>query len=138
MGLGVGLAGGWLVKAWDKEWITPQFQRISFLAMAILTFLIADELGGSGFIAAFIGGLSLGYVVKDAGNILIDFSETEGQFLNLAVFFLLGIVVLPLLLNITWEILLYVILSLTVIRMLPVAISLIGTKLNRDTVLFIG
>ena len=139
VGLIVGLAGGWLVlKARDKEWVTPEYQRIAFLAMAILTFLIADALGGSGFIAAFIGGLALGYIVKDAGKILIDFSETEGQLLNLGVFFLLGIVVLPLLFNITWQILLYAILSLTVIRMLPVAISLIGTKLGRDTVLFIG
>ena len=45
---------------------------------------------------------------------------------------------LPLLFNITWQILLYAILSLTVIRMLPVAISLIGTKLGGITVLFIG
>ena len=121
-----------------NEWITPEFQRIAFLTMAILTFLIADELGGSGFIAAFIGGLALGYMVKDAGKILIDFSATEGQLLNLGVFFLLGIVVVPLLLNVTWQIIIYAILSLTVIRMLPVAISMIGTKLGRDTVLFIG
>jgi len=139
VGLAVGLAGGWLVlKARDNEWITPEFQRIAFLAMAILTFLIADALGGSGFIAAFIGGLALGYIVKDAGKILIDFSATEGQLLNLGVFFLLGIVVLPLLFNITWQILIYAILSLTVIRMLPVAISLIGTKIGSDSVLFIG
>ena len=139
VGLVVGLLGGWLVlKARDNKWITPEFQRIAFLAMAILTFLIADELGGSGFIAAFIGGLALGYIVKDAGKILIDFSETEGQLLNLAVFFLLGIVVLPLLFNITWQIIIYAVLSLTVIRMLPVAISLIGTKLGSDSVLFIG
>lgn len=139
VGLIVGLLGGWMViKSRDKNWITPSFQRIAFLAIAILTFLIADELGGSGFIAAFIGGLALGYVVKDAGSILIDFSETEGQLLNLTVFFLLGIVVIPLILNVTWQIILYVILSLTIIRMLPVAISLIGTKLKLDTVLFIG
>ena len=139
VGLGVGLAGGWLVlKARDKQWITPEFQRIAFLAMAILTFLIADEIGGSGFIAAFIGGLALGYIVKDAGKILIDFSEAEGQLLNLGVFFLLGIVVLPLLFNITWQMLIYVILSLTVIRMLLVVISLLGTKLDSDSVLFIG
>lgn len=139
VGLVVGLGGGWLVlKAREKEWITPNFQRIALLALAILTFLIADEMGGSGFIAAFIGGLALGYIVKDAGDILIDFSETEGQLLNLAVFFLLGIVVLPLLVNVTWQVIFYSILSLTIIRMLPVAISLIGTKLNLDSVLFIG
>jgi len=139
VGLGVGLIGGWLVlKARDKGWITPIYQRIAFLALAILTFLIADELGGSGFIAAFIGGLALGYVVKDAGKILMDFSEAEGQLLNLTVFFLLGIVVVPLIFQVTWQILLYAILSLTVIRMLPVAISLIGTKLSLGSVLFIG
>ena len=139
IGLVVGLFGGWLVlKARDNKWITPEYQRIAFLAMAILTFLLADTLGGSGFIAAFIGGLALGYIVKDAGKILIDFSEAEGQLLNLAVFFLLGIVVLPLLYNITWQIILYAILSLTIIRMVPVAISFIGTKLGRDSVLFIG
>ena len=139
VGLVVGLLGGWLVlKARDNDWITPEYQRISFLAMAILTFLIADEIGGSGFIAAFIGGLALGYIIKDAGKILIDFSETEGQLLNLGVFFLLGIVVLPLLLNITWQIIIYAVLSLTIIRMLPVAISLIGTKLGWDSILFIG
>ena len=139
VGLVVGILGGWLVlKARDNKWITPEYQRIAFLAMAILTFLVADTLGGSGFIAAFIGGLALGYIVKDAGKILIDFSEAEGQLLNLAVFFLLGIVVLPLLYNITWQIILYAILSLTIIRMLPVAISLIGTKLGTDSVLFIG
>lgn len=139
VGLGVGIGGGWLVlKAREKEWITPNFQRIAFLALAILTFLFADEIGGSGFIAAFIGGLALGYVVKDAGKILIDFSETEGQLLNLTVFFLLGIVVLPLLLTVNWQIILYSILSLTVIRMLPVFISLIGTKLDRNSKLFIG
>lgn len=139
VGLGVGLLGGWLVlKSREKEWITPNFQRIAYLALALLTFFIADVVGGSGFIAAFIGGLALGYVVKDAGEILMDFSETEGQLLNLTVFFLLGIVVLPLFFNITWQILLYAFLSLTVIRMLPVAVSLIGTKLNVDTKFFIG
>jgi len=139
VGLGVGLIGGWMVlKARDKEWITPTYERIAFLSLALLTFFIADEFGGSGFIAAFIGGLALGYVVKDAGKILIDFSETEGQLLNLTVFFLLGIVVLPLLFNVTWQIILYAVLSLTVIRMLPVAISLIGSKLDLDSVLFIG
>ncbi|MEN6329619.1 MAG: sodium:proton antiporter [Methanobacteriaceae archaeon] len=139
VGLVVGIIGGWMVlKARDKQWITTNFQRIAFLSLALLTFFIADEIGGSGFIAAFIGGLALGYVVKDAGEILIDFSETEGQLLNLTVFFLLGIVVLPLLLQLNWQIIIYAILSLTVIRMLPVAISLIGTKLKPDTILFIG
>ncbi len=139
VGLGLGLTGGWMVlKAREKNWITPEYQRISYLALALLTFFIADEIGGSGFIAAFIGGLALGYVIKDAGNRLMDFSEAEGQLLNLAVFFLLGIVILPLIPYITWQVIVYSVLSLTVIRMIPVALSLIGSKLSLDSILFIG
>lgn len=139
VGLIVGIAGGWMVlKARERKWITPEYQRIAYLCLALLTFFIADEIGGSGFIAAFIGGLALGYVIKDAGSMLMDFSEAEGQLLNLAVFFLLGIVVLPLIPHITWQIIVYAVLSLTVIRMIPVALSLIGTNIGLDSILFIG
>ncbi|MTK64430.1 MAG: sodium:proton antiporter, partial [Methanobacterium sp.] len=108
------------------------------LRLALMTCFVADEIGGSGFIAAFIGGLSLGYVIKDAGDMLLDFSEAEGQLLNLAVFFLLGIVILPIIPHITWQVVVYAVLSLTVIRMIPVALSLIGTKQSLDSILFIG
>jgi sodium/hydrogen antiporter len=138
-GVSVGLVGSWLVlKSRARGWITPEYQRIAFLVLAIISFIVADGIGGSGFIAAFAGGLISGYIIKDAGEILMDFAETEGQFLNLTVFFLLGIIIAGLLPYITWQIILYVILSLTVIRMLPVAISLIGTKINLDTILFMG
>ena len=138
-GLSVGLLGSWLViKSQARGWITTEYQRIAFLVLAIISFIVADEIGGSGFIAAFVGGLIAGYITRDASKVLMDFAETEGQFLNLTVFFLLGIIIAGLLPYITWQILLYALLSLTVIRMLPVAISLIGTELNLDTVLFMG
>lgn len=139
IGLGVGIIGGILViKARNRDWITPTYQRIAFLAMALISFIAADEIGGSGFIAAFIGGLATGYVIKDAGEILTDFAAEEGQLLNLAVFFLLGMILAPLIGSITWQIVVYAILSLTVIRMLPVAVSLIDTGLRFDSLLFMG
>lgn len=138
-GLLVGLLGSWVViKSRARGWITSEYQRIAFLALAIISFIVADEIGGSGFIAAFVGGLASGYITRDAGKVLMDFAETEGQFLNLMVFFLLGIIIAGLIPYITWQIILYAILSLTIIRMIPVAISLIGTKINRDTALFMG
>lgn len=138
-GLSVGLLGSWMViKSRNRGWITSEYQRIAFLVLAIIAFIIADEIGGSGFIAAFVGGLAAGYVTHDAGKVLMDFAETEGQFLNLTVFFILGIVIAGLIPDITWQIILYAILSLTVIRMLPVAISLIGTKISFNTALFMG
>lgn len=139
VGLGVGIIGsGIVIKSRDKGWVTPEYQRIAFLVLAVISFLLADEIGGSGFIAAFVGGLATGYVTRDAGKVLIDFAEAEGQFLNLTVFFLLGIIMAGLLPFITWQIVLYAILSLTIIRMLPVALSLIGAKVDIDSTLFMG
>jgi sodium/hydrogen antiporter len=106
--------------------------------LAVLSFVIADEIGGSGFIAAFVGGLATGYITRDAGKVLMDFAEAKGQLLNLTVFFLLGIILAGLIPFINWQIIVYAILSLTVIRMLPVGISLLGTKVSWDSVLFMG
>ncbi len=139
VGIAVGFIGsGIVIKSRDKEWITPEYQRIAFLVIAVISFIIADEIGGSGFIAAFVGGLATAYVTRDASKILMDFAEAEGQFLNLTVFFLLGIIIAGLIPYITWQIIIYAFLSLTVIRMLPVAISLIGTKTDFNSVLFMG
>ncbi|MDO9044587.1 MAG: cation:proton antiporter [Methanobacteriaceae archaeon] len=139
VGLGVGIIGaGVVIKSRDKGWITPEYQRIAFLVLAVISFLLADEIGGSGFIAAFVGGLATGYITRDAGKVLIDFAEAEGQFLNLTVFFLLGIIIAGLLPFITWQIVLYAILSLTIIRMLPVALSLMGAKVDISSTLFMG
>lgn len=138
-GLSVGLIGSWMIiKSQARGWITSEYQRIAFLVLAIISFIVADEIGGSGFIAAFIGGLATGYITRDASKVLMDFAEAEGQFLNLTVFFLLGVIIAGLIPNITWQIFLYAILSLTIIRMLPVSISLIKTKISFDTALFIG
>ena len=139
VGIAVGFAGSKIVmRSRDKGWITPEYQRIAFLALAILSFVIADQTGGSGFIAAFVGGLATAYVTLDARKVLMDFAEAEGQFLNLTVFFILGIVISDLIPLITWQIILYAILSLTVIRILPVTISLLGSKINWDSILFMG
>lgn len=139
IGVFVGLIGGWMViQAKKRGWITKTYQRLALLALAILSWLIADQLGGSGFIAAFVGGLSTGYIFEDAGDILTDFASAEGMLLSLAVFFIMGALIAPLISFVTWQIILYAVLSLTLIRMLPVAISLIGTKISLDTVLFLG
>lgn len=65
-------------------------------------------------IAAFIWELATGYVTRDEGKVLMDFPEAEGQLLNLTVFFLLGIIIAGLIHYITWHIVLYAVLSLTV------------------------
>jgi NhaP-type Na+/H+ or K+/H+ antiporter len=76
--------------------------------------------------------------VEHIGERLIRFSEAEGQLLNLSVFLVFGALVIGLILPLRWEVALYALLSLTLIRMLPVALSLIGTHLRSISVLFMG
>jgi NhaP-type Na+/H+ or K+/H+ antiporter len=139
IGLLIGIAGGWLIRsATRRGWMTRTFKRLSFLALAVLAWGVAGPIGGSGFIAAFVGGFATGATVSEVEEAATDFSEAEGELLLLAVFFLVGVVATSLLGTLNWTIVLYAILSLTVIRMLPVAISLIRTKLRRSSVLFLG
>ena len=139
VGIGVGLAGGWFVRwASRKGWMTDSFQRLALLALALIAWALADQIGGNGFIAAFVGGLAVAPTVEGFGERLIQLTDEEGQLLNLSVFFIFGILVIGLVQPLSWEIALYALLSLTLIRMLPVAISLIRTHLRSVSVLFMG
>jgi NhaP-type Na+/H+ or K+/H+ antiporter len=139
VGVGVGLVGGWLVRwASRRAWMTESFQRLALLALALIAWALADQIGGNGFIAAFVGGLVVGPTVERVGEQLIRFTETEGQLLNLSVFFIFGVLVLGAIQPLSWEVALYALLSLTLIRMLPVALSLYGTNLRSASVLFAG
>lgn len=139
VGVGVGLAGGWLVSlASKREWMTDSFQRLALLALAIIAWALADQIGGNGFIAAFVGGLVVGPTVERVGERLIRFTEAEGQLLNLSVFFIFGVLVIGVIQPLSWEVALYALISLTLVRLLPVAVSLVGARLRGVSVLFMG
>jgi sodium/hydrogen antiporter len=139
VGVGVGLVGGWLLSwASKREWMTGSFRRLAVLALAIIAWALADQIGGNGFIAAFVGGLAVRPTVESVGEQLIRFTEAEGQLLNLSVFFIFGVLVVGLIQPLSWEVAVYALLSLTAIRMLPVALSLMGTHLRGVSVLFMG
>ena len=53
-------------------------------------------------------------------------------------FFVFGVLVVGLMASWSWEVALYALLSLTLIRMLPVAVCLLGTRLHAVSVLFAG
>jgi len=118
--------------------MSESFQRLALLALALIAWALADQIGGNGFIAAFVGGLAVGPTVERVGERLIRFSEAEGQLLNLSVFFVFGVLVLGAIDHLSWQVALYALLSLTLIRMLPVALSLYGMHLRAVSVLFAG
>ncbi len=140
VGILVGWGGGRLV-SWGMRsgWMNEAFQHLSSLGLALMSFAGAELIGGNGFIAAFVAGLTLGNTAQCSFESLYEFAESEGQLLALLVFLVFGAVLLPGAINhATWEYVAYGVLSLTVIRMLPVAISLIGAKLRKETILFVG
>lgn len=139
-GAAVGWIGGKLVeKAVNKQWMSPLFQRLSALSLAILAFALAELLGGNGFIAAFCGGLFLGVTTPAVRERIQEFGEAEGQQLALFIFLIFGMIGVPFAYE-HWDIraLVYALCSLTVIRMLPVALSLRGSAADARASLFIG
>lgn len=139
IGFILGGIGSWLTEqAQRRGWIRETFQQLCLLSLAVIAWYIADVTGGNGFIAAFIAGLMTATVFEKAGEKTIRFKETWGQFLNLAVFFIFGLLAAPYLNDLNIQVLFYAVLSLTLIRMLPVAISMKGSKLKSSSVLFLG
>ncbi len=140
VGVALGFVGGRLIDAAaDRGWMREAFQGIGILALAGLCYVVAELVGGNGFIAAFVGGMSFGNTIRNECNFLFEFMETEGQLLMLITFIVFGIALLPEgIASFEPRHLLYAVLSLTVIRMLPIAISLAGSGIRVPTVLFLG
>lgn len=135
----VGLAGGWAVnKAVDRGWMEQTYEWIALMGIAIIAWIGADFLGASGFIAAFVAGFFAGAVYRNIVRSLVEFTQAEGEILGHAIFFILGILAFVLFQNISLSVALYAVLSLTLVRMVPVAVAMVGTRLGTATVLFLG
>jgi sodium/hydrogen antiporter len=118
----------------DDTWL-----QVVPLVGALLAFTLAEAIGGSGFIAAFVGGLAFGGMRQDHGGEVSHLIEQTGAVLAAVTFVLFGAVLLgPAIGDLTWQIALYAVLSLTLVRMVPVAISMLGTGARQPTVAFLG
>lgn len=139
-GIAAGLLGGRLyAAAAQRGWTNHTGEQIGNLALALLAFWAAKALGGNGFVAAFVGGIYFGYATRERLHVATEFTETSGALLSLFVWTVFGANLLPFLLNSFNPLaVLYALLSLTLVRMLPVAISLIGTHLRTDTKFIMG
>ncbi|HAB19035.1 MAG TPA: cation:proton antiporter [Verrucomicrobiota bacterium] len=139
LGIGIGWVGGWMLEhARRRGWIATSWLQLGVVALPLLCLLASKAVDASMFIAAFVAGLAVQARFPEAAKHSVEFTEQWGQLFNLAVFYLFGILVMAAAAAFTGRHLLYAILSLTVIRMVPVAVSLVGTRLSPATVLFMG
>ena len=140
VGIGIGVTISYLaVKANKSGWMDEVFEGPMVLATVALAFACANAVGGNSFIAVFVAGLAFGRILDGQCKFILEFAEAEGQMLVLLAFLVFGAVMLPELAgHITWPMVAYALLSLTIIRMLPIALSLIGSGLSVSTIGFLG
>lgn len=118
---------------------TTVAQGLYFLSVAFLAYFGAELVGGNGFIAAFVGGLVFGNTLRAPSVFIREFMEGEGQLLTLATFFIFGSVLAPIgLEHASWKTVTLALLFLTVVRMLPIWLSLAGLKLSSYEKIFLG
>ncbi|MET0848027.1 MAG: cation:proton antiporter [Pseudomonas sp.] len=134
------LIAWWLKRYSEKHhWQAPMWSQLTLTGLAILCFGTAQALGGSGFIAAFAGGLFASYLFTEQKHHLLNANEELASLLSVITWVVFGALVIPRAWSsLTLNIWLYAVLSLTVIRILPVLVSLAGTRFDFETRLFIG
>ncbi len=139
IGIGIGAVGGWLLGlAHRRQWMAPPLGQLGVVALPVLCVIVAEATAANMFIAAFVAGFAVQFGYEEAGRRSVEFAEDWGQLFNYFVFFFFGTVVAGAWGQFTPAVLLYAVLSLTVVRMAPVALALWGTRLSRATVLFMG
>jgi sodium/hydrogen antiporter len=146
--IGYGIVGGVIggllvaavvVNAGRRDLIDPAWQQVVPAAGAALAYGTAAALGGSGFIAAFVAGTTFRLALRRDPGDINELAEQVGNVLNGVTFVLFGAILLePALDELTWELALYAVLSLTVVRMVPVAIAMLGAGAQARTLGFLG
>jgi sodium/hydrogen antiporter len=142
LGLALGAAGAvLLLRSRRRSWCDSEGEKVAVLALALLCYAAAEFGGVNGFIGAFVGGMAYGTFRGNGsgGEEHVAVSEDLGHLFSLLIWFLLGAVFLPILDDaFRWQYLLYAALSLTVLRMAPVALALLGRGLGWRTIAILG
>ena len=123
----------------DKNWITEIWRQVLVVTLALACFATAQRLHGSGYIAAFVGGLLFGYFARERTHVLVLAGEGIAELLAMFTWIAFGAVMMgQFWATMTWDVVIYSLLSLTVIRMLPVVLSLWGSGEIFETKLFLA
>jgi NhaP-type Na+/H+ or K+/H+ antiporter len=123
----------------DQDWFTEIWKQIPVVTLALACFATAQSLHGSGYIAAFVGGLLFGYMAEERTHKLVFAAEGISELMAMLTWVIFGAAVMgQYWATMTWDIVLYSLLSLTLIRMLPVLVALIGSGEIFETRLFLS
>jgi NhaP-type Na+/H+ or K+/H+ antiporter len=140
VGVVVGGSGGALTRqARRRGWLSEELAGPAVLVLALLAYACAVLADGNGFVAAFVGGLVFGSTAGRGRDKEVYFVEQSSELASMASWLIFGALAVPVIGEwIGWRIVLYAVLSLTVVRMVPVALSLLGAGFDRFGVVFVG
>ena len=140
VGLVVGVVGGKAMRlARLHKWASEDAAGPGVLALALTAYAVTLLLDGNGFVAAFVAGIAFGNSAGRGGSKEVFYVEQTAGLASTVTWFLFGALAVPTVFEqADWQIVVYALLSLTVVRMLPVALALIGERMSRPTVAFIG
>jgi len=128
-----------LTRAGAAGAIEGVFRQLAAISVAVAAYAGASLLDGNGFMAAFVAGLVFGHLAAEECAAVVDFTQDEGELLTAITFTVFGAsLVGPLLDEFTWQIVLYAVLSLTVVRIAPVLLAMSGTGTLLETRVFTG
>ncbi|MFE0172510.1 cation:proton antiporter [Streptomyces sp. NPDC059002] len=129
VGAGLGLGAAYLVRrALDAGWARPAGLRLATLAVPFMTYALSLLVGGNGFVAAFVAGWCYATTAHAVGHHNLELAHDAVEVMALAVWFLFGKLTADEFTadGLTWQVIGYALLALTVARMLPVYVSLSG------------
>jgi NhaP-type Na+/H+ or K+/H+ antiporter len=140
VGVCLAAAGAWFLRWCSKRnWLDKIWMQLPVVTLAIASFTVAQSMHGSGYVAAFVGGILFGSLTGAYKHKLLHAAEGTGETLALATWVVFGSAVVGQTYQyFSWHVVVYAILSLTLIRMLPIFISLAGTGIDTQSKLFLG
>jgi len=140
VGLGMAAIGAKILSVcYKRGWITEIWIQLPVIALALGSFAVAQTFHGSGYVAAFVGGLLFGSYKTDKHHELVHAAEGTGETLALVTWVMFGSAVLGQSLGyLSWQVVAYAVLSLTIVRMLPMFVSLTGSGETTTSKLFLG
>jgi NhaP-type Na+/H+ or K+/H+ antiporter len=138
-GVAIGFGVAWLLqRARRSGWAAASYRAVGVAATAFFSYAAVIELKGNGFVGAFVAGLAFGAATRDELDESLEFTHDAAELASLVVWFMFGAIMIPSLGDAQWQDFLFAALALTVARMLPVALVLLGTKLDLATVAVVG
>ena len=141
VGVAVGALGGWIIaRSRRHEWMSDTWAQLATLAVALVCFGVGERLHGSGFVAAFAGGLAFAFTARRADTRPeTQVSDAAGQLLELMVFAMFGgYAVIVGWRDASWRVVLFAVIALLVVRLVAVLVSLIRSNVPLHSRLFIG